>query len=72
MASRRARTRPDKRQLGYHDGGSPELERALATIAGLPVKPRTEGEDEPITLKTGETIDLRRPWVMPSNEGASS
>lgn len=65
MASRRSRTRPDKRQLAYHDGGSPELERALANIAGLPVKPRTEGEDEPITLKDGSTVDLRKPWPMP-------
>lgn len=67
MASRRARTRPDKRQLGYHDGGSPELERALATIAGLPNRPRPESEEDPITLKTGETIDLHRPWKMPQD-----
>lgn len=63
--SRRARNRIDKRSPLYHDGGSPELERALNTLANYPVKPRTEGEDEPITLKTGETVDLRKPWQLP-------
>ena len=71
MASRRARSRPDKRQNLYHDGGSPELERALATIAGLPIRPRPESEDDPITLKTGEKLDLRKPWPMPNNERTS-
>ncbi len=67
--SRRARSRAagDKRSM-YHAGGSPELERAFATLAALPTGKREESEDDPITLKDGSTVDLAAPWKLPTDE----
>ncbi len=52
----------------YHAGGSPELERAFATLAALPTGKREESEDDPITLKDGSTVDLAAPWKLPTDE----
>lgn len=65
MASRRARSRPDKRAVDF-DGPAPDIERAFEKLTA---ERKREDGDDPITLKTGETLDLRGPWVIPGSQG---
>lgn len=70
MASRRSRSRPDKRAITYHAGDAPDIEAAFARLTAER-KERREPEPEVITLKTGHRIDTRADWNFPTNsEGA--
>ena len=64
MASRRIRTRPDKRTVDF-DGPAPDLERAFQVLT-TERRPRND-EDSLITLKDGSTVDLAKPWKLPAN-----
>ncbi len=65
MASRRLRTRPDKRSVDF-TLPAPDIERAFEKLTAERKRDEHGDEGEPITLKTGETLDPRRPWPMPA------
>ncbi len=62
MASRRARTRPDKRAITYHDGEAPDIERAFQKLTAE----RKPVEEPTLTLRDGSVVDLREPWKVPN------
>lgn len=75
MTSRRQRTRGDKRDR-FTSEPSPELETVLSAIStgrcedGGTACTDCESQGrcmvETLTLKTGETVDLKGPWRMPT------
>lgn len=61
MASRRSRTRPDKRAITYHDGDAPDIERAFQKLTAE----RKPVEEPTLTLRDGSMVDLKAPWKGP-------
>lgn len=66
--SRRARNRPDKRELArtVHSVDSHDLDMDLAA-ACVEHDPPAKDEDEAITTTTGQRIDVRADWRFPTN-----
>lgn len=64
--SRRARNCPDKRELArtVHSVDTDDLDMLMASAWADP-----EPEPEAITLKTGQRIDTRAEWTMPTDRG---